>query len=87
MKKYKEIANKFFNEKVVSAFPSWEVVSANVSTGEVSLNNEVAEVSLFFDEDDNTFSLASIKIKTETKAIDNDSLVGIYKSMVKDVMS
>jgi len=87
MRKYKGIASKFFNEKVVASFPDWKVEIADISTGKVSLTNAVADALLAFDEEKNTFSLISIKIKTDSKPINNDSLMDIYKSMIKGVLS
>ena len=87
MKKYKEKAGKFFYEKVVTELPDWKVESVDVATGEVLLFNDDVDVSVVYDPANNTFDLTSIKIKTESQAIDNDSLMEIYKSMVKGVLS
>jgi hypothetical protein len=59
--------------------------SANVSKGEIMLSNDNAEIELHFN-DDGTYALRSIKIKTESEVlIDNDKLVEIHGAMLKGV--
>jgi hypothetical protein len=85
VKKYKEMAGKFFNEKVVAEFPNWTVQGADVSTGQVSLTNDTVDVSVVYDENDNAFNLTSIKIKTGARPIGNDSLTNLCDSLDKGV--
>ncbi len=85
MKTYKKLAETLLAEKISLEFPQFVMDSANISKGEIFLSNESAEIELKFN-DDSTYALRSIKIKTESEVlIDNDKLVEIHEAMLRGV--
>jgi hypothetical protein len=84
-KAYKQLAEKLLAEKISLDFPDFVMDSANISKGEILLSNENSEIELHFN-DDGTYALRSIKIKTDSEIlVDNDKLVEIHGAMAKGV--
>jgi hypothetical protein len=81
-KKYRDVANQLFNEKVVILFPDWTVEDTNISTGKVTLSNEGIVISLLYNGESNHFVIGTITIEpSQITVVTNDRLVEICQKI------
>ena len=81
-KKYRDMANQLFKEKVEKEFPDFSVEDTNISTGKVTLSNEGMVLTLLYNAESNHFVIGTITIEpSQITVVTNDRLVEICQTI------